>query len=93
MAAVVSSGAYVTLGCPYLARRVVGDLTGFLLLGVAGAAAGAQVKPGAVARLSVIGAVLLLDLQWPLRLSAPAWWAMFRVALGAYVLLRRKLCE
>ncbi len=93
VAAVVSSGAYVTLGYPYLARGVVGDLLGFLLLGVAGAAAGARVKHEALVCLSVIGAVLLLDPQWPLRLSEPAWWALFSVGLSAYVLLRRKLCD
>lgn len=93
VAAVVSSSAYVTLGYPYLARGVVGDLTGFLLLGVAGAAAGARVKHEALVCLSVIGAVLMLDPQWPLRLAEPAWWALFSVGLSAYVLLRRKLCD
>lgn len=93
VAAVVSSGAYVTLGYPYLARGVVGDLTGFLLLGLGGAAARARVKHEALVCLAVIGAVLLLDPQWPLRLSEPVWWALFSVGLGAYVLVRRTLCD
>lgn len=93
VAAVVSSGAYVSLGQPYLARGVVGDLTGFLLLGAAGAAAGARVKHEALVCLGMIGAVLLLDPQWPLRLSEPVWWSLFSVGLGAYVLFRRTLCD
>ena len=35
VAAAVSRAGYVAAGFPYLARGVVGDLTGFLLLGVA----------------------------------------------------------
>jgi hypothetical protein len=44
VAAVVSSAAYITAGFPYLARGVVGDLAGFVLLGVAGVAVGARLK-------------------------------------------------
>lgn len=93
VAAVVSSAAYVTDGFPYLARGVVGDLTGFLLLGVAGAAVGARLKHEALVCLALIGVVLLIDPQWPLRLSEPLWWGLFSVGLAAYVVVRRKVCD
>ena len=93
VAAVVSSTAYVTGGFPYLARGVVGDLTGFVVLGVAGAAAGARVRHEAAGCLTLIGAVLLLDPQWPLELAEPAWWALFSTGLAAYVVVRRRICE
>ncbi len=77
----------------YLARGVVGDLTGFLLLGVAGAAVGARLKHEAIVCLALIGVVLLLDPQWPLRLSEPLWWGLFTIGLAAYVAVRRKICD
>ena len=93
VAAVVSSAAYVTAGFPYLARGVVGDLTGFLLLGVAGAAVGARLKHEALVCLALIGGVLLLDPQWPLRVSEPLWWGLFTIGLAAYVAVRRRVCD
>lgn len=93
MAAVVSSTAYVAGGHPYLARGVVGDLSGFLLLGVTGAAARARVKHEALTCLTLIAAVLALDLQWPLRLSEPIWWGLFALGLAAYVAIRRTICD
>ncbi len=92
-AAVVASAAYVIVGFPYLARGVVGDLTGFLLLGVAGAAAGARLKHEALIWPSLIGVVLLLDPQWPLRLSEPLWWGLFTIGLASYVAARRTICD
>ena len=93
VAAVVSSSAYVAVGFPYLARGVVGDLTGFLLLGVAGAAVGARLKHEALICLALIGVVLLLDPQWPLRLWEPMWWGLFTIGLAAYVAVRRRICD
>lgn len=93
VAAVVSSAAYVLAGFPYLARGVVGDLTGFLVLGVAGAAVGARVKHEALSCLGLIGVVLLLDPRWPLRLSEPFWWGLFTLGLVAYVAVRRRICD
>ena len=93
VAAVVSSAAYVTAGFPYLARGVVGDLTGFLLLGVAGAAVGARLRHEALICLTLIGVVLVLDPQWPLRLSEPLWWGLFTIGLAAYVAVRRRICD
>lgn len=93
VAAVVSSAAYVTAGFPYLARGVVGDLTGFLLLGLAGAKAGARIKHEALICLTLIGAVVLLDPQWPLLLPASLWWGLFTVGLAVYVAVRRSICD
>ena len=93
VAAVVSSTAYITGGFPYLARGVVGDLTGFVVLGVAGLAARARVKHEAALCLALIGAVLVADLDWPLRLPEPAWWALFSTGLAAYVVVRRRICD
>ena len=93
VAAIASSTAYVTSGFPYLARGVVGDLSGFVVLGVAGAAAGARVRHEAAVCLTLIGAVLLLDPQWPLEFAEPAWWALFSTGLAAYVVVRRRICE
>lgn len=93
IAAVVSSAGYLTAGYPYLARGVVGDLAGFLLLGVVGTAVGARLKHEALICLASIDLVLLLDPQWPLRLSEPIWWGWFAVGLGAYVAVRKKICS
>ncbi len=93
VAAVVSSAAYVTGGFPYLARGVVGDLAGFLLLGAAGLAVRARVRHEAALCLSLIGAVLLAGPDWPLRLAEPAWWALFSTGLAAYVVVRRRICD
>jgi len=93
VAAVVSSTAYITGGFPYLARGVVGDLTGFVVLGVAGLAARARVKHEAALCLALIAAVLATDPDWPLRLPEPAWWALFSTGLAAYVVVRRRICD
>lgn len=93
VAAVVSSAAYVADGFPYLARGVVGDLTGFLVLGIAGAAVRARVRHEAAGCLALIGTVLLIDPDWPLELAEPAWWALFSAGLAAYVVVRRRICD
>ena len=93
VAAVVSSTAYVTGGFPYLARGVVGDLTGFVVLGAAGLAARARVRHEAAVCLTLIGGVLLLDPDWPLQVSEPLWWAAFSAGLSAYVVVRRRICD
>ena len=93
VAAVVSSTAYVMGGFPYLARGVVGDLTGFLVLGIAGVAAGARVRHEAAVCLVLIGGVLALDPTWPLQVSEPLWWAVFTAGLAAYIVVRRRICD
>ena len=92
-AAVISSTAYVTGGFPYLARGVVGDLTGFAFLAAAGLAAHARVRHEAAVCLVMIGGVVLLDPAWPLQVSEPLWWAAFTAGLTAYVVVRRKICD
>jgi hypothetical protein len=93
IAAAVSTSAYLTCGHPYLARGVVGDLAGFLPLGVTGSALGARVKHEAAVCLLLIGLVVLAVPEWPLALSEPAWWAAFCVGLVGYVAVRRRLCD
>ncbi len=93
VAAAASSAAYVTGGFPYLARGVVGDLAGFLVLGVAGLAARARVRHEAAICLALIGVVLVADPDWPLQLAEPVWWAVFSTGLAAYVVVRRRICD
>ncbi len=93
VAALVSSTAYVVAGFPYLARGVVGDLAGFVVLAAAGLAAGARPRHEALICLTFIGVVLLLDPKWPLQLNEPTWWALFTAGLIAYVGVRRKICD
>jgi hypothetical protein len=92
-AAVVSGGAYVTWGQPYLARGVVGDLTGFVLLGAAAVTSGRRVRHEAAVCLALIGVVLAADLSWPLKVPEPAWWGVFTAGIGAYVAVRHKVCR
>ena len=93
VAAVVSTGGYLSGGSSYLARGVVADLLGFALLAGAGLAVHRRVRHEALICLVLIGAVLLLDPQWPLALPETAWWAMFFVGLTAYVSVRRRVCD
>lgn len=64
VAAAVSGRAYLTDGLPYLSRGVVGDPTGFVVLGASGAGAGARVQHEAAVCLAFIGGVLVLDPDW-----------------------------
>lgn len=93
VAAVVSSAAYVKAGYPYLARGVVGDLAGFLVLGIAGSVAGARVTHEAAVCLSLIAVVLAIEPDWPLSVSEPVWWGLFSSGLMAYVVVRRRICD
>lgn len=93
VAAVVSSAAYLIGGFPYLARGVVGDLTGFVVLGVAALVLRARLRHEAALCLALIGAVLLVDPDWPLRVAEPVWWALFSLGLAAYVVVRRRICQ
>ena len=92
VAAVASSAAYLRSGHAYLARGVVGDLTGFALLSVVALGAHARARHEAATCLALIGLVLLLHPSWPLVLPEPAWWGLFVVGLAAYVLIRRRAC-
>ena len=93
VAAAASTGGYLTGGSDYLARGVVGDLVGLLLLGAFAVAARARARHEAAVCLVLIGAVLLLGPQWPLRLPEPFWWALFSIGLVAYLAVRRYVCH
>jgi len=93
VAVVVSTTGYLLGGGTYLARGVVGDLVGFGLLAAAGVVRSARVRHEALTCLAGIGAVVLAAPQWPLRVPQGGWWAAFSVGLGAYVLLRRGVCD
>ena len=93
VAATASTAGYVTGGSDYLARGVVGDLSALLLLGAAALAARARARHEAAVCLVLIGAVLLLDPQWPLRLPEPLWWALFSMGLAAYLAVRQHICN
>lgn len=93
IAAVVSTGAYLGAGYPYLARGVVGDLLGFGVLAGVGLAVRARVKHEAAVCLGLIGLVVLASPQWPLGLPEPAWWALFSLGLAIYIVVRRRICD
>jgi len=93
VAAVVSTGAYLTSGFPYLARGVVGDLLGFAVLTVVGAVRRERLLHESALCLLLIGLVLAAGPRWPLALPEPVWWALFLVALTAYVAVRRRVCR
>ena len=93
IAGVVSTSAYLRFGHPYLARGVLGDLLGFLVLAAAALAAGRRLRHEAALCLLLIGAVVLVHPSWPLRVSDAAWWLLFLGALVSYVGLRRHVCD
>ena len=93
IAAIVSTGAYLSAGHPYLARGVVGDLLGFGVLAGVGLAVRARVKHEAAIRLGLIGVVVLASPQWPLALPEPAWWSLFFIGLAIYITIRRRICD
>ncbi|GAC1326648.1 MAG: hypothetical protein NVSMB13_11970 [Mycobacteriales bacterium] len=92
-AAVVSSGAYLVGGFPYLARGVVGDLLGFAALGLVARGARARAQHEAAVCLAGIGLVLLVEPRWPLALPELAWWGLFTAGLTAYIRVRRSVCD
>ncbi len=93
VAAVTSTCAYLVGGYPYLARGVVGDLAGFVLLGAAGLALRGRVRHEALICLALIGLVLRLRPQWPLQLAEGVWWILFFLGVSAYIGVRRHLCD
>lgn len=93
IAGVVSTSAYVRYGHPYLARGVVGDLLGFLVLAAVALAAGRRPGHEAALCLLLIGAVVLVHPTWPLAVSDAVWWLLFFGALVSYVGVRRHVCD
>lgn len=92
-AAVISTGAYLIDGAPYLARGVVGDLVGLAILGAVAAGSRARLRHEAAVCLVCIGAVVAARPAWPLRLGEPVWWGLFLLGLGAYVVQRTRVCD
>lgn len=90
-AVVVSAGCYLAFGQPYLARGVVGDVLGFVVLGVPLLARGERGRHEALVCLAGIALVHLIGPTWPLRYPSSVWWACFAIALGCYLLLRARL--
>lgn len=90
-AAAVSTALYVALGEPYLARGVVGDLAGFAALAGVLASTGRRARHEALVCLSLIGVVLVVHPDWPLRHGRAAWWAAVTAGLGGYVLVRTRV--
>lgn len=66
LAVTVSTSAYLVGGFAYLARGVVGDLTGFVVLAVGGALLRARLRHEALLCLLLIGGVVLAAPRWPL---------------------------
>jgi uncharacterized membrane protein len=93
VAALVSTAGYLQGGQPYLSRGVVGDVLGFAVAASVALRAGRRVRHEAAICLAAIGAVLLWDPQWPLRIGEAVWWAVFAVALAMYLFLRRHVCD
>jgi len=93
VAVVVSTTGYLLGGGTYLARGVVGDLVGFGLLAAVAVARSARARHEALVCLAGIGTVVLAAPQWPLQVAQAGWWSAFSVGLGAYVLLRRGVCD
>ena len=92
-AVVISTGAYLIDGAPYLARGVVGDLLGLGILGAVAAGSRARLRHEAAVCLLCIGGVVAVRPAWPLRLGEPVWWGLFLLGLGAYVALRTRVCD
>lgn len=88
LAVIVSSGAYLQYGDPYLARGVVGDSIGFTVLLIPLLIRGRRARHEALVCLAGIGLVHLLGWTWPLALSATVWWWVFTLDLIVYVGVR-----
>ncbi len=69
---------------------MVGDLVGFGLLAAVVVVRSARVRHEALVCLAGIGIVVLAAPQW---VPQGRGWAAFSVGLGAYVLLRRGVCD
>jgi len=90
LAVAVSSSLYVSHGHPYLARGVVGDLTGLALLSLVALGWRRRLRHEALLCLACIGVVLLVDPGWPLPVSGIAWWSAVTAGVAAYLAVRRR---
>ena len=87
----MSAALYLRDGHPYLARGVVGDLTGLAFLTAVVASRHRRLRHEALACLVAIGVVLAVDPQWPLRGSSALWWLAVATALATYLAVRDRL--
>lgn len=87
----VSTTLYVALGEPYLARGVVGDLAGFAVLAGVLASTGRRARHEALVCLGLIGVVLVVQPDWPLRQGPVVWWAAVTAGLSGYLLVRTRV--
>lgn len=88
VAVAVSSGLYIAQGHPYLARGVVGDLVGLAVLCIVVIRWRRRLRHEALLCLFCIGVVLILDLDWPLRLPDLLWWSAIAAAVTTYLVVR-----
>lgn len=88
VAAVVSASLYVREGHPYLARGVVGDLAGFVLLSLPLALWRRRARHEALICLGSIAVVRALNPSWPLRQPSGFWWKSVSVGLLLYGITR-----
>lgn len=88
VAVVVSTTLFLVVGEPYLARGVVGDLLGFVVLSVPLVAAGRRLRHEAMICLAGIGLVHATGADWPLRWDSATHWTAFTLGLAGYLALR-----
>jgi hypothetical protein len=87
----VSTALYLRDGHSYLARGVVGDLVGLILLTTVVATRHRRLRHEALVCLVAIGMVLAVDPQWPLRGSSTFWWLAVATGLATYLAVRSRL--
>ena len=93
VAGVVSTAAYLRFGHPYLARGVIGDVLGLVVLALVAFRTGRRLRHEAALCLVLIGAVVLLRPAWPLRVGDGVWWLLFFAGLLPYVGVRGRVCD
>jgi hypothetical protein len=91
VAVCVSAALYLRYGHPYLARGVIGDLTGLTFITAVVATRHRRVRHEALVCLVAIGIVLAVDPDWPLRGSSTFWWLAVGTGLAAYLVVRNRL--
>jgi hypothetical protein len=91
VAVCLSSALYLRDGHPYLARGVVGDITGLAVLTAVVAGRHRRVRHEALVCLVAIGLVLAVNPEWPLRGSSTFWWLVVATGLATYLAVRNRV--